>query len=105
MTDFFRYPHTPHLEWLGKKPPRDDKVLGAQLAEAFLSQPLRVEEKVDGANLGFSFGPDGRLRAQNREQYLEPPFSGQFRRLNGWLAGYPRSGIGGFAGAGSDPVR
>ena len=27
MADFFRFPHTPHIAWLGKDSPRDDKVL------------------------------------------------------------------------------
>ncbi|WP_246226547.1 RNA ligase family protein [Pseudomonas atagonensis] len=45
-----------------------------------------VEEKVDGANLGISLKPDGKLQVQNRGQYLSPPFSGQFSRLKAWLA-------------------
>ena len=52
--NFFRYPHTPHLAWLGEGAPRDDKVLSPLEVEAFLSQPLIVEEKVDGANIGIS---------------------------------------------------
>ena len=86
MSEFFRFPHTPHLAWLGQGTPRDDKVLSALEVEAFLEHPLVLEEKVDGANLGFSVGPDGAIRAQNRGQYLQRPFSGQFARLNGWLA-------------------
>ncbi|NLZ78249.1 MAG: DNA ligase, partial [Gammaproteobacteria bacterium] len=27
MSDFFRFPHTPHIDWLGEGMPRDDKVL------------------------------------------------------------------------------
>jgi ATP-dependent RNA circularization protein (DNA/RNA ligase family) len=45
-----------------------------------------VEEKLDGANLGLSLAPDGRLRAQNRGQYLYEPHAGQFARLPAWLA-------------------
>ena len=86
MTDFFRFPHTPHLAWLGEGIPRDDKVLTPAEADAFLAHPLLLEEKVDGANLGFSLGRDGTLRAQNRGQYLPRPFTGQFARLNDWLA-------------------
>jgi ATP-dependent RNA circularization protein (DNA/RNA ligase family) len=86
MSDFFRFPHTPHLAWLGEGTPRDDKVLSRKEAVAWLSSPVRVEEKVDGANLGLSLGPDGRLRAQNRGQYLEHPHGGQFSRLPAWLA-------------------
>lgn len=85
MTDFFRFPHTPHLAWLGKGTPRDDKVLSRAEAAALLDGEVVVEEKLDGANLGISLAPDGGLRAQNRGQYLAPPFGGQFSRLPAWL--------------------
>lgn len=86
MTAFFRFPHTSHLAWLGQGAPRDDKVLSASEAEEFLAHSLVVEEKVDGANLGFSVAGNGELRAQNRGQNLSRPFAGQFARLNAWLA-------------------
>ncbi len=85
MTHFFRFPHTPHLAWLGQDTPRDDKVLSGAEAEDFLVHALVLEEKVDGANLGFSVGSDGEVRAQNRGQFLARPFTGQFARLNQWL--------------------
>lgn len=84
--DFFRFPHTPHLAWLGRDMPRDDKVLAPSEAKALLSDDVTVEEKLDGANLGFSLSPDGSLRAQNRGQYLTDPHAGQFARLPAWLA-------------------
>ncbi|WP_374278163.1 RNA ligase family protein [Azonexus sp.] len=86
MSSFFRFPHTPHLAWLGKGKPRDDKVLSQAEVADFLAEPVVLEEKIDGANLGFSVGKDGMLRAQNRGQYLTRPFIGQFSRLNNWLA-------------------
>jgi ATP-dependent RNA circularization protein (DNA/RNA ligase family) len=86
MSDFFRFPHTPHLLWLGEGTPRDDKVLSAAEAKSLLANEVVVEEKLDGANLGFSLDPDGRLRAQNRGQYLAEPYAGQFARLTSWLA-------------------
>ncbi len=86
MSDFFRYPHIPHLAWLGSSPPRDDKVLSDAEAKSLLSAPVLVEEKLDGANLGLSLAPDGTLRAQNRGQYLVALYTGQFSRLNAWLA-------------------
>ncbi|MFV8781899.1 RNA ligase family protein [Microbulbifer sp. SA54] len=86
MTDFFRFPHTPHLCWLGKGSPRDDKVLSASTADDLLSGEVVVEEKLDGANLGISIGSSGQLKAQNRGQYLQEPYAGQFSRLNSWLA-------------------
>ena len=86
MTDFFRFPHTPHLAWLGPGAPRDDKVLAPAEVQALLAGEVVVEEKLDGANLGLSLAPDGRLRAQNRGQYLYEPHVGQFARLPAWLA-------------------
>jgi ATP-dependent RNA circularization protein (DNA/RNA ligase family) len=84
--DFFRFPHTPHLAWLGQGEPRDDKVLSTGEAKALLADDVVVEEKLDGANLGFSLAPDGSLRAQNRGQYLADPHAGQFARLPDWLS-------------------
>lgn len=87
MTDaFFRFPHTPHLMWLGEGMPRDDKVLSAPEANALLAGYVVVEEKVDGANVGFSLDQAGQLRAQNRGQYVQPPYAGQFSKLLQWSA-------------------
>lgn len=84
--DFFRFPHTPHLTWLGQDSPRNDKVLSPAEVQAFLAGDVVVEEKLDGANLGFSLSPDSSLSAQNRGQYLTEPHTGQFARLPAWLA-------------------
>lgn len=51
-----------------------------------LGEEVVVEEKLDGANLGFSLSAEGTLLAQNRGQYLTEPYSGQFARLPMWLA-------------------
>jgi len=88
MTDFFTFPHTPHIAWLASGSPRDDKVLSVAEATELLSVPVVLEEKLDGANLGFSVSKDGLVRAQNRGQYLEPPFHGQFSRLGQWLSAH-----------------
>lgn len=88
MTTFFRFPHTPHLAWLGPGTPRDDKVLAPDEAAALLAGEVAVEEKLDGANLGISLAEDGALRFQNRGQYLHPPFAGQFQRLGSWIAAH-----------------
>jgi ATP-dependent RNA circularization protein (DNA/RNA ligase family) len=84
--EFFRFPHTPHLAWLGEGAPRDDKVMSSSEVSALLAGDVVVEEKLDGANLGLSLAPDGNLRAQNRGQYLAEPHTGQFARLPAWLA-------------------
>lgn len=87
MSDFFRFPRTPHLAWLGPGVPRDDKLLAADEAADMLAGPVVIEEKIDGANLGFSIGDDGGLQAQNRGTVLDltqpPP---QFRPLRRWLS-------------------
>ena len=88
MTDtFHKYPHTPHLLWLGEGAPREDKLLSRGDAEAFLEQEVVVEEKVDGANLGLAVGADGRIRAQSRGNYLAAGRShAQWNPLWPWLA-------------------
>lgn len=84
--EFFRFPHIPHIAWLGLGAPRDDKLLAHHELCALLGGPVVVEEKLDGTNLGFSLAPDGTLRAQNRGQYLAQPHAGQFQGLPGWMA-------------------
>lgn len=83
---FYRFPHTPHLAWLGDGQVRDDKVFTVQEAEDFLANAVSVEEKVDGANIGFSLDADGELQIQKRGDYLQAPYSGQFNSLGKWLA-------------------
>lgn len=83
---FFPFPHTPHLAWLGKGQPRNDKVLAPAEAKALLSHFVTVEEKVDGANVGISIDENGDLRAQNRGSYLNREHSHpQFKPLFRWL--------------------
>ena len=70
MRAFVRYPHTPHLLWLGSGVPRGDKILSEEQATEMLRGPVVVEEKVDGANIGLSVGESGEIRVQNRGGYL-----------------------------------
>ncbi len=84
--DFVKFPTTPHLLWLGTTPARADKVLSRDEAETFLRQPLIVEEKVDGANLGISFDSHGNLLAQNRGNLLLRGIKDQFAPLWAWLS-------------------
>ncbi|KAF9573069.1 hypothetical protein EC968_009029 [Mortierella alpina] len=64
-------------------------------------QVLTVEEKMDGANIGFSVlhfktmdgfagvssvtGPPPKIRVQNRNHFVHPDDHWQFKKLNGWL--------------------
>jgi hypothetical protein len=84
MSDFFRFPSTPHLVWLGAGQSRDDKVLSPAEARELLTHEIIVEEKVDGANIGFSVTEHGTLCVQNRGTFLSrehthPQFKSLFR--------------------------
>lgn len=84
--EFFRYPRTPHLTWLGRNAARGDKVLSAEDANELLSRDVLVEEKVDGANVGLSVSDAGVLRAQNRGTYIDrQTCHPQFKPLFRWL--------------------
>ncbi|MCC7418296.1 MAG: RNA ligase family protein [Acidobacteria bacterium] len=87
MSEFVRFPRTPHLLWLGPGAPRDDKLLSPAEAGELLSHPVIIEEKLDGTNLGLSIGEDGELRVQNRGSYVpvESPHP-QFKPLRRWLS-------------------
>lgn len=85
MNTFFRFPHTPHITWLGIGGLRYDKLLSRHEVEELLSGEVIIEEKVDGANIGFSLDEKGELQVQNRGSFLEQPYGGQFSRLNDWL--------------------
>lgn len=84
--DFFKFPSTPHLAILPGVDVRGDKVLSESERNEFLQHNLVIEEKVDGANLGVSFDSEGNIRAQNRGAYLHLPGSGQWKKLEQWLA-------------------
>lgn len=86
MNSFYRFPHTPHLAWLGQGEPRGDKVLSSPDVRQLLAGEVVIEEKLDGANLGISLGGEGELRVQNRGSYLSQPYRGQFSRMASWLA-------------------
>lgn len=63
-----KFPRTPHLA--GSKLQPGDEDLPPRSFSRLAGRHLIVEEKVDGANAGISFGPDGALRLQSRGHYL-----------------------------------
>lgn len=86
MSDlFYKFPSTPHLAWLADIPLRGDKLLNDPERDALLAGDIVVEEKLDGANLGISISDDGRIRLQNRGNYLHGSLQGQWSRLRSWL--------------------
>jgi ATP-dependent RNA circularization protein (DNA/RNA ligase family) len=84
--DFFRFPHTPHLAWLGEGSPRDDKVLLASEVTALLAGKVVVEEKLDGANVGLSLTQMAVCVRRTGGNISTEPHAGQFARLPAWLA-------------------
>ena len=82
----FKFPHTPHLAWLGSSTPRSDKVLSRDEVRHFLSSPVVVEEKLDGANIGIAFDESGGPVVKNRGTVLGPGSHRQFQALWPWLA-------------------
>jgi hypothetical protein len=81
----FKYPRTPHLAGSRLQPGDADL---AQVPFAHLrGRNLVVEEKLDGANAGISFSPDGDLLLQSRGHYLAGgPRERQFAPFKAWAA-------------------
>lgn len=80
-----KYPRTHHLEGSRLQPGDEDL---NQVAFTHLhGRHLVVEEKLDGANTGISFTPDGTLHLQSRGHYLTGgPRERQFGPLKAWAA-------------------
>ncbi len=90
-----KYPRTRHLVDLGGSGvTRDDLVVPTRDAAALVGivgavaggATLTVEEKVDGANVGFSVdAATGAILAQNRSHYVDAGSHAQFRPLAGYI--------------------
>ena len=63
-----KYPRTPHLE--GSKLQVGDEDLSQIPFKSLKGKYLVIEEKIDGANVAFSFDEDGNLLLQSRGHYL-----------------------------------
>jgi hypothetical protein len=83
---FIKFPRTPHLLWPLARAPKDDRVLSAAECEAFLAGDVTVEEKVDGANVGFSLDDRGAVRVQSRGSWIRQGAHPQFGPLWAWTA-------------------
>jgi len=91
MTDFIKFPHTPHLLWLNKNSPREDKILSKDEVDDFLKGNIIVEEKVEGANIGLSLSQEGAILVQNRGNYIGHSSHPQFSPLWSWI--YEKPGL------------
>ncbi|KAL1524949.1 hypothetical protein AB1Y20_019825 [Prymnesium parvum] len=84
----YKFPRTHHvLDAGGTGVSRDDLLLEGDDLAVFIGSGSEViaEEKVDGANLGFSLTEDYRIQAQNRSHFVCSATHSQFKGLDAWL--------------------
>lgn len=87
MQPIRKYPRTNHLEGSALQP--GDEELQIIPFRWLAGRNLVVEEKLDGANCGVSFGVDGRLLLQSRGHYLlGGPREGQWSLFKAWAGRY-----------------
>lgn len=79
-----KFPRTRHLMNLGAMT-RDDLLMDKCDVDAILGGNITIEEKVDGANLGFRLGADSKIVAQNRSHYVNSATHPQFKKLDAWI--------------------
>ena len=83
MRTIIKFPRTPHLEGSRTQPGDEDAPIVAP--RDLRGRPLVIEEKVDGANSGISFGDDGSLILQCRGHVLSGgPRERQFDLFKRW---------------------
>lgn len=80
-----KFPRTRHLINLGSAT-RDDLVLDKDQMKKFLDNELIIEEKIDGANMGFSLTKDSKVKCQNRSHFVTSEYSNQFKILDKWIS-------------------
>ncbi|MCM1090450.1 MAG: RNA ligase family protein [Butyrivibrio sp.] len=68
MEQIYKYPRTRHLE--GSREQLGDEDLKCVKFDEIRGKYLVLEEKVDGANCGISFGGDGKMYLQSRGHFL-----------------------------------
>ena len=68
MKQIYKYPRTRHIE--GSRKQSGDEDLKSVAFDEVRGKYLVLEEKVDGANCGISFGTDGKMYLQSRGHFL-----------------------------------
>ena len=80
-----KFPRTRHIAG-SRVQPGDEDLLLVPLSD-LAGQHLVIEEKIDGANVGISFDPNGELLLQSRGHYLTGgPRERQFSLLKTWAS-------------------
>ena len=86
--DLFKFPRTRHLvDAGGSAITRDDLLMTKKEAKDFLTgNIITVEEKIDGANIGFTVDENYTIRAQNRAHFVSSNSHRQFSTLDTWIS-------------------
>ena len=86
--DILKFPRTRHLvDAGGSAVTRDDLLMTTKEAKTFLhGKVVSVEEKIDGANIGFSVDENYKIRAQNRSHFVSSNSHKQFSTLDNWIS-------------------
>jgi hypothetical protein len=79
------YPRVPHLAH-GHGVTRDDLVLSTDARNRLLSGKVRVEEKLDGANISIAMHPNGHLEIASRGGPGAADRGGHLGRARAWAA-------------------
>ena len=83
---FYKFPSTPYIFLDNSIQKKEKNYLTDTEIVGFLSNKVTVEEKIDGANLGISFDSHGKLLLQNRGEYINETYFGQWKPLKTWLS-------------------
>jgi RNA ligase len=79
------YPRVPHLA-PGPGATRDDLVLASEIRERLLTGRVRIEEKLDGANISIAVCADGDLELATRGGLATTDRGGHLGRARAWAA-------------------
>jgi len=87
MEEMYKYPRTRHLE--GSRKQAGDEDLDYIKFQDIRGKYLVLEEKVDGANCGISFGRDGQMYLQSRGHFLNGGYrERQFDLFKRWAGAF-----------------
>ena len=87
MEQIYKYPRTRHIE--GSRKQSGDEDLKSVAFDEVRGKYLVLEEKVDGANCGISFGADGKMYLQSRGHFLNGGYGErQFDLFKMWAGCY-----------------
>jgi ATP-dependent RNA circularization protein (DNA/RNA ligase family) len=90
-SDFLKFPRTHHLFCTSKNVDREDLFMDPKDAKIFYSNFVTIEEKIDGANLGFSIDKETmNILSQNRSHYVTSQTASQWKMLDSWIADHPK---------------